>query len=122
MKKDIVLFLGAGFSCDAGLPIIKNFGSESRKDYKKIIENHLNPNRNYRNAAPLLTKAAKTFYWFQNVCRSSFIIRNSDLDNLEEVFCVAETILMSRIPPICCCGRTETPQEVVNQIKLWLWK
>lgn len=41
---------------------------------------------------------------------------------MEEVFCVAETILMSGKEEISCCGRTETPQELVNQIKLWLWK
>lgn len=122
MKKDIVLFLGAGFSCDAGLPLIKNFGSESRKDYDGIKE-HLKP-QNYRNAAHLLTKAAETFNWFQDFCRSSSIMKNSDLDNMEEVFCVAETILMSSKEgdEISCCGRTETPQKLVDQIKLWLWK
>ncbi|MFQ5862962.1 MAG: SIR2 family protein [Candidatus Brocadiales bacterium] len=123
MEKDIVLFLGAGFSCDAGLPIIKNFGSESRKDYDGL-EKHLNPQQNYRYAARPLREAAETFYWFQDFCRRSYIIRGSDLDNMEEVFCVAETILMSskKGDKICCCGRTETPQEVVNQIKKWLWK
>lgn len=119
MKKDIVLFLGAGFSCDAGLPSIKNFCSESRKDYEGIKEHLILQNRE---AAPLLNKAAETFYWFQDVCRRSFIIRNGDLDNMEEVFCVAETILRSKRDKINCCGRTETPQKLVDQIKLWLWK
>ena len=119
MEKDIVLFWGAGFSCDAGLPTMKTFGSESHKDYEGIEKHRLLQNRE---AAPHLNKAAETFYWFQDVCRSSFIIRGSALDNIEEVFSVAETILMSRIPTISCCGGTETPQELVNQIKLWLWK
>jgi len=47
MGRDIVLFLGAGFSRDAGLPVMSEFGDFSRGELSRI-----EPQKNEKKAAP----------------------------------------------------------------------
>ena len=120
MGRDIVLFLGAGFSKDAGLPIMSAFGPESLKDYEGLKKHTLEDN--FKNAAPMLVEAAKAFYAFQDLCRHSPILKSDDVDNLETVFCIAEAMNESGLVNIPLQGVLYKPEVLIQKIQLWLWK
>ena len=114
--RDIVLFLGAGFSCDAGLKTMLGFGDESRRQLKSLAED-----RNKRNITRLLLDAGQTFSDFQGYCRQNDRIKLNS-DNMEEVFCVAEALRQAKIVNIALGGKKVTLDDLVLKIKLWLWK
>ncbi len=114
--RDIVLFLGAGFSCDAGLKTMLGFGDESRRQLKSLAED-----RNKRNITRLLLDAGQTFSNFQGYCRQNDRIKLNS-DNMEEVFCVAEALRQAKIVNIALGGKKVTLDDLVLKIKLWLWK
>ena len=131
-KRDIVLFLGAGFAADAGLPTMEGFGKESRSQLKKIEQQ-----RSKKDAAALLADAGKVFSSFQEFCKRRQRVAEIDTDNMEEVFCVAEAMREAKARvPLSLRGPSSSrraepgsspalalPAElVVEQIQLWLWK
>lgn len=121
---DIVLFLGAGFSRAAGLPVMSEFGTESKQDFYKLQE-HADADTNsskYREAAPMWVQAAKTYYAFKNQCVISPICSKEEANNLETVFCVAEVLDNAGIENITLDGENIAVDFVLENIKLWLWK
>ena len=114
--RDIVLFLGAGFSCDAGLKTMVGFGDESRRQLKRLAED-----QNKRNITELLLDAGQTFSDFQDYCRQNDRIKLNS-DDMEEVFCVAEALRQAKIVNIALGGKKVTLDDLVLKIKLWLWK
>jgi len=114
--RDIVFFLGAGFSCDAGLKTMLGFGDESRRQLKSLTED-----RNKRNITRVLLDAGQTFSDFQGYCRQNDRIKLNS-DNMEEVFCVAEVLRQAKIVNIALGGKKITIDDLVLKIKLWLWK
>ena len=88
-SKDIVLFLGAGFSCDAGLPTMSKFGTAAEHELKKEI-NEWSNNKNYDDPIKYFTRAGYIFKGFQDYCETAkkFISFNSN--NMEDIFCIAE--------------------------------
>ena len=120
MGRDIVLFLGAGFSKDSGLPIMSEFGPQSRKDYEGLKQHTLEDN--FKNAAPMLVEAAKAFYAFQDLCKLSPTLTSKDVDNLEKVFCIAESMNESGLVNIPLQGVLFKPDVLIQKIRLWIWK
>jgi len=123
-KLDIVLFLGAGFSHDAGLPVMSGFGQKSRTDNSGLWE-HASAQyatSNFRYAAPMLVEAAEVFHRFQQFCRASPTLRGNDVDNLETIFCIAEAMFEANLKIIELDGHEYTIEELIRQIQLWLWK
>jgi len=114
--RDIVLFLGAGFSCDAGLKTMLGFGNESRRQLKRLAEDD-----NKRKITPVLLDAGQTFSDFQDYCRRNDKVKLNS-DNMEEVFCVAEALRQAKIDDIALGGKKVTLDDLVLKIKLWLWK
>lgn len=116
--RDIVLFLGAGFSRDAGLPTITDFGRFSQEELTKLPEGNQD-----KNAFPMLHKAGQIFKRFQECCNSKSPEKHPTTvtinpNNMETVFCIAEAMREAEIDP---------PLEVdadglIEQIKLWLWQ
>jgi hypothetical protein len=122
-ERDIVIFLGAGFSYDAGLPVMSNFGTKSRKDYEGL-KKHLPGKGDERDAAEMLIEAADYFYAFQDYCLRSPTVTWEDVDNMETVFCIAEAMRETNMPKIPLKGKAKpcTPKELIRHISLWLWK
>lgn len=116
-QRDIVLFLGAGFSFDAGLPVMSAFGRHSRDDYDGLA-NHAS--KNERHAAKMLVEAADIFYAFQDVCRRSPTVTSEDVENLETVFCIAEAMNEARLSTIPLKGKNYPLDQVIEKIRLWL--
>ncbi len=121
MSKKNVLFLGAGFSYDVGLPTMSNFGKESQRSFKGISK-HSGKGGNPRLAADVLMGAAEKFHQFQEVCKNSPALTGTDVDNMETVFCIAEAISESGEEQIKLSDKFYDVNELIRSIQLWLWK
>ena len=117
-NRDIVLFLGAGFSAKTGLPCISGFG-KACKDEHIALKKHMKP-KYYRNAAPMLIESFKVFKLFQNYCKKSKIAK--DIQNMEHIFGIAEILKESGIKHIKLGGFLYSIQELISHIQLTLWK
>lgn len=116
-KRDIVVFLGAGFSRDAGLPTMEEFGQESERELE--AQNNL---RQKRNASQMLYDAGTTFKGFQEFCNSASSYVKVETNNMEEIFCIAEAMHEANIQDLTFLNNKITLDELLIQIKLWLWK
>ena len=114
-KRDIVMFLGAGFSRDAGLPTMEIFGQESERELE--AQNNLIKKRN---ASKMLHDAGTTFKGFQEFCNSASSYVKVETNNMEEIFCIAEAMHEANIQDLTHLNITM--DELLIQIKLWLWK
>ncbi len=121
-ERDIVLFLGAGFSSDAGLPIMSKFGEESEKEYKGLLKHTSPESHSFRNAAPLLREAGLTFQHFQEFCKRASTLSCDDVNNLETVFCIAEALRESGCSELNLESQRYEINVLIRQIQLWLWK
>lgn len=118
MKKNIVLFLGAGFSKGIGLPTMNAFGPYAKNHLSRIDKpGHVN-----RFAVPDLLRAGKMFIDFQNYCKNAEIHVSIDTENMEEVFGIAECLRQSGIEEIELNSKKVPISELLSNIKLWLWK
>ncbi len=118
-KDDIIVFLGAGFTHDLELPIMSNFNSASDQEYAGIIAAS---NKN-KNATPILKKAGEIFKKFQKYALNVSKFMNIDINNMEDVFCLADIIEGTSISsnPISEVDNLKIGQIITN-IRLWLWK
>jgi len=121
LDRDIVLFLGAGFSFNAGLPKMAEFGSEAKLDHEGL-KKHNNPNDNFRNAVPLLISAAETFEGFQKLLLQKNVLNQKEINNMETLFCIAESLYESGIKILEINGNLKGIETLIEEIKLWLWK
>ncbi len=116
MTRDIVLFLGAGFSNDAGVPTMSAFGKFSAGEISDIQRpGHIN-----RNIIPRLLEAGHAFCAFQEYCKKSDM--KIDSDNMEEIFCIAESLKQCGIREIVHDNKIYKIDYLLEQIRLWLWK
>jgi len=116
-SRDIVLFLGAGFSKDAGLPTISEFGNESSAELSR-----LKSLRNKRQSTQYLTEAGDIFVKFQGHCEKAKRFINLDINNMEEIFCIAEVLKEAKINDLSLDGKGIPVEDLYTQIKIWLWK
>jgi hypothetical protein len=108
-KRDIVLFLGAGFSSDAKLPTMAEFGRESEDARNRLLKYKGN-----RDAFGLYARAYEGFKKAQDILRRAQAHVKLDVDNMQTIFCMAEAMRESNIRKISNQRRTD--------IKRWLWK
>jgi hypothetical protein len=123
--RDIVLFIGAGFSRDAGLPVMSEFGTAARRDHQNLANRHASKKEDssgFRNAAPILVDAARTFEGFQAFLRRANTLEDSDTDNLETVYNIAEVLGESDQKNVYLDGQPYSIDQIVSDIQLWLWK
>lgn len=118
-QRDVVIFLGAGFAFDAGLPVMSAFGPQSREDYRTLAK-HASENK--KHAAQMLVEAADVFYAFQKVCRRSPTVTSEDAENLETVFCIAEAMNEAGLSTIRLQDTDYALDQLIEKIQLWLWK
>jgi NAD-dependent SIR2 family protein deacetylase len=123
-ERDIVLFLGAGFSRDAGLPLMKDFGKGSEREYTGLRK-HLD-RKQYRQAAPLLVEAAEVFKSFNEFCRKARTLSDKEANNLEIIYCIAESMYEAGQEHIYLNKNFKdqpfSSKELIKSIQLWLWK
>lgn len=112
-NRDIVLFLGAGFSCELGLPTMNNFGHASEIE-SDLLKNEIKKKPYIEN----VYDAGLIFQKFQRFCENSGRFININSNNMEEIFCTAE--IFKQINHENILGLK--PIDLVNKIKLWLWK
>jgi len=110
-RRDIVLFLGAGFSKEAELPTIAEFGRASDKAGESIRKHEA---EDPRNGYEMFSDAYREFKEFQAFCERAHKFVNIDVNNMESIFCMAEAMVESNIE--------EMPKKRIDQIKRWLWK
>jgi len=120
-EKKVVLFVGAGFSCDVGLPTMANFGMESERDYSGIAHS----GNAQKPSQEILLKAGDIFRKFQKYASSVSSLMRIDYNNMEDIFCLADIIQGTsandsniRVPEV----DNLTIIEIIEQIRLWLWK
>lgn len=116
---ETVIFLGAGFTHDLELPVMNNFGSSSDQVYAGISADY---NKN-KDATPILKKAGDIFKKFQEYALNASRFINIDKNNMEDIFCLADTIKgtssgFDTIPQV----DNLTIDEIITNIQLWLWK
>jgi hypothetical protein len=135
--RDIVVFLGAGFSCDAGLPTMASFGDWSNSAYEKLYRE----NKDRKHAANLLIGSGRVFRSFQRHCARAHA-GNSELsgknarpeNNMETLFCMAEAMREAEVSPSFGLlpeqpGLADEPgppqqrdsSDLLSQIRWWLW-
>jgi len=121
-KCDIVLFLGAGFSVSAGLPVMSDFGSGAMRDYRGLQKHVTNAqSADYRYAAPMLVEAGRVFQEFQKFCMQSNTISENDRENLETIFCIAEALREAGIEHVKLDGHLYSIGTLIENIQLWIW-
>jgi hypothetical protein len=111
-----VFFLGAGFSCSAGMPTMAQFGSASEFDFDGISKDH----NKVKLSREMLLKAGVWFRRFQKYCGDNFV--RIDHNNMEDVYCVAEALVVAGVASIRLEGDEIFLKDLLIQIKLWLWK
>lgn len=118
MKENIVLFLGAGFSKGIGLPTMNDFGLSASNHLSRINR----PGHNNRFAVPYLLRAGNMFIDFQNYCKNAETYVKINIQNMEEVFSIAECFHQSGFESIELNNDKVPINELLSNIKLWLWK
>ncbi len=113
----LVLLLGAGFSCYAGLPTMAQFGGVFHNRLKRVVDA-----RAYGTlGADDLLNAGQTFAQFRDFCRRGAAFVNVDTSNLEELFCAAEAMKEAGIDSIPLDRRTTPIKEIITALELWTW-
>ncbi len=123
-ERDLVLFLGAGFSWDACLPTMAEFGEASIKLQQNLPRHASAPfeSRDFRHAAPQLMKARRTFEGFRALCRDSGVFPDADWNNIEDLFAVAEGLAQAGQREIVIDRQPYATSTVVRDLQFWIWK
>ena len=119
-NEKIILFIGAGFSCDIGLPTMAGFGCESERDYNGIahLGNKIKPSQE------ILLKAGDVFKKFQKYSSSVGDLMTIDPNNMEDIFCLADIIQGTSLDSAITIPEVDNLNidEIIENIRLWLWK
>jgi len=124
-ERRLAFFLGAGFSKAAGLPVMKEFGRETRSEIDLLVKRHGTLDRNakgFRYAAPRLIEAARTFNLFREHCRDTNSAADLDWDNVEVVYGIAEALAESGADYIEMDNQAYHIDSIIRDIQLWIWK
>ena len=118
-ERDVVLFLGAGFSADAGLPTMAQFGAESDRNVLSWADKE-----GYEKATQLLRPAKQAFDDFRRWCLRAKRFCDVDLGNVEDLFCIIEALEEAGDEEIDLCpvDGPKKASELRKQMALWLWK
>lgn len=114
-ERDVVLFLGAGFSADADLPVMRRFGETARVERFQLAKDS-------RTAAKELAGAGKTYESFRKLCLDTKALSRDDADNIELVFSIAEALTHAGHESLRVNGQDLTCSDVVSALQMWIWK
>lgn len=119
-KRDIVFFIGAGFSADLGLPAMRDFQTASEAEYVLLSkEDSL-----IKPAVKLFLDSYKYYKDFREIVKRADKFIKVDPDNIEDIFCIAESFRNSGVLklPQKLCGEWRHMEDVYSHIGFWLWK
>jgi NAD-dependent SIR2 family protein deacetylase len=116
-NRNIVIFAGAGFSRDVGLPTMAGFGKESIRELK---EQRKLATR--RESGKMYLEAGNIFKDFCLSCSSAKMYLDIDIHNMETIFCIAEAMKEAGVENISLNGYKLAVDLIIEKIKLWLWK
>jgi NAD-dependent SIR2 family protein deacetylase len=116
MRRDVVLFLGAGFSCGLGLPTMNQFGQASLIEKENLGQE----NEGKKPDVTLFRNAAEKFIEFQEYCKKAKPFIRINTDNMEELFCLAEIYRVIKEKDVP--GINYSFGDPLSNIKWWLWK
>jgi hypothetical protein len=121
--RDIVLFLGAGFSLKAGLPLMGSFGDPDSHGIRNLPMHASSPrdSEGFRYSAPKLVEAKEAFEYFQKYCLSGNTSPSESL-NLEKLCSIAEALIESGLDHISLFDRPYSLQHLLRQLQWWIWK
>jgi hypothetical protein len=123
--RDIVLFLGAGFSHAAGLPIMSRFGSHSSEHFATLVRRHAlvkTPRANgWREHARTVTESGSLFEGLRQIVRRASESTCIDSGNLEEVFCVAEMLDQAGVHDVPLDNQPYPATALLQAAKQWIW-
>jgi hypothetical protein len=119
--RDIVLFLGAGFSVDADYPGITGFGSFAMQEGRRLSK-HAKQGNEFRYAGPMLAESFAVFQEFQKYCLGPELMGKQDVENMESIFAIAEVLKESGLKEIGLRGSKYQIKELIAHIQLTLWK
>jgi len=114
MTRDIVLFLGAGFSSAAGHPTMNQFGEDSRREL-----DNLEQDSNIKKAGEDLLNAGRVFKEFQEYCRK---YEKIDINNMETLFSLAEAMPNMGIELEDELRNCKNAKDLIRNVRVWLWK
>lgn len=123
-KPDLVIFLGAGFSRPAGLPVMAEFWPRSRSTQPGLVRHAAAPPSSplHRVAAKPLHQAGLLYEAFRDRCVASGALAPSDWDNVERVFGIAEALHQAGIEHVDLRNARVDVGILIENIKLWIWK
>lgn len=113
--RDIVLFLGAGFSCDADLPVMSRFGDEAEPKHFRLQTLQ-------REMTPELHAAGATYVQFRKELVDRGALSRSDAGNIETLFCVAEALREAGACSMVLDGEEVKLETIVARLRFWIWK
>jgi len=116
-NRDIVFFLGAGFSADLGLPVMKGFQSACELEYKLLSKE----NASIKPTVQLFLDSYKFYTNFREIVKKASKFIKVNPDNIEDIFCVAESFLNSGILVQKLNGEKWHMEDVYMHIGFWLW-
>lgn len=121
-NRDIVLFLGAGFSTHAGVPLMGKFGEFSQGRLTSYKERHGPNSKDPKKSALRWIEAGETFHQFKDFCERGKTRSHVTTDNMETIFCMAEMLREAGDQHVRLNNRDCCPDYLLEQIRLWLWK
>ena len=121
MDRDVVMFLGAGFSADADLPVMSEFANTAKLE-RFDIARYVASDPPDRIMATEFERAARTYETFRQACVTSGVLSKKHSENLERVFCVADALRTGGHDLVDLGGEARRPDEVVADIEFWIWK
>lgn len=127
----VTLFLGAGFSCEAIMPIMDKFGEYSEKQlWGGDPFDGLYRNKN-RLSYNLLKRCGETYEAFRKNFRN-IKLESFNADNMEDLFTLAELLMecnqerlklkIEDIESRNILSQQTDIQDLINCIHLWLWQ
>ncbi len=120
----IAIFLGAGFSRAADLPVMSEFARYSESELQSLKQKHGPGSQSPRNAAPLLIDKGDLYESFRKYLNkmAPCWLSSFSADNMEHLFIMAEMMHNCKFPEINLNGQDRSLCEILRAIKLWLWK
>lgn len=118
-NRDIVLFLGAGFSDAAGLPVMSHFAERAALSKSRIPEYAHNGTRKL---AVELYSAARTYEKFQDWAFSNGHLNKLETENIECLFCLAKDLAATGDLQLNVDGDIRDREKVIAALVRWVWK
>jgi len=116
-ERDTVFFLGAGFCADLGLPIMRDFQKASLDEYKYLLRENNKP------AVRLFLQSYEFYKDFCTCIRNGQNFIKIDPNNIEDVFCIAESFVSSGVQALKINeNKWHVEGDIYPHIGFWLWK